>query len=125
MASSQSIHPWLWICQVLLSIVPWAQRVPLGDTTSMDPVLRSPSVAAEDRAVGGDDACTNSAATAASPHTPIMMPPAHRAREMSPAAAAEVFSLSVPVARIMHHFVAGRTGEVRWSTRSAILTRLC
>jgi hypothetical protein len=105
-ASSQSTHPLSRICQVLLSMVRWRQRMPFGVTNSRDPVLSSLSVDGWDRDAGLSEACQEFAMRTAPRQNPNVIPQAKIARRSSPASrpVAEGFGVrKVPAARMLHH----------------------
>ncbi len=105
-ASSQSTHPLSRICQVLLSMVRWRQKVPFGVTNSRDPVLSSPSVDGWGREAGLNEACQEFAMRTAPRQNPNVIPQAKTARRSSPASRPAVAGFGVrrvPAARMLHH----------------------
>jgi len=108
-ASSQSTHPLSRICQVLLSMMRWRQKVSPGETTSKDPVLRSASPDGRVRATRLIDACQWLAMRTAVRQKPNAIPQATTARRSSPAsrpAADGLRNRKLPVALMVSPLVA-------------------
>jgi hypothetical protein len=110
-ASAQSTHPLLWICQVLLSMVLSRHRSPVGETTSMEPVLRSASLDTCNRGTGPEsrDLFVMKARATQSVRNPKAKNARGRSARNRPMA--DGFRAGkVPVARMLHQFVAAVHG---------------
>jgi hypothetical protein len=106
-ASAQSTHPLLRIRQVLLSMVLSRQRLPAGETTSMEPVLRSASLDTCGRGTGPES--WDLFVTKAKATQSVRNPKAKNARGRSARnrPIADGFcARKVPVARMLPQFVA-------------------
>src|SRR5713226_5625525 len=79
-ASAQSTKPLSRICQLALLMVRSRQRLPVGETTSMEPVLRSTSLVVRN-CDGG--LCDQLPITAATTHSVRTNPQARNARQTS------------------------------------------
>src|SRR5450631_2497860 len=108
-ASAQSTNPLSRICQVALLMVRSRQRLPVGETTSMEPVLKSPSLNTCDCGAGfaaGDQVPTMPATT----QRVRINPQARNARQTSPEKKPVVGAFcarKVPASRMLsQYFVA-------------------